>query len=240
MSRRALLSLGGAVLFLTASVVALTISSATPTTLEVTQPASAVTYVSAEAPTTNYDSSPMLRASRTSYRALLQFNTSIPAGATVKSATLTIDGTTATAGAYEVYNVAPFDPTTVTWTTRPALTGAPLGDSGSSPGPGLQTIALTGLTVGEVTDLAVTFTHPGTIASLSGLSTNAPVLDVVYTPPPPTGPGATTATSGPATSTTVPTTNPTSTTDTTPTTTAPPRRRPPPPHHRPPAATRSS
>ena len=172
MSRRKPLYLFAAGVFLISSVAAIAISSASPNTAELTQTASAVTYVSAQSQSTNFDNSPMLSASHISYRALLQFNTIIPAGSTVDSATLTLDSATAAGGVFSAYNVGPFDPTSVTWSNRPALDGAPLGSSTS--GTGSQVIPLSGLDVEDVTDVAVTYSQPGLIAHLSGLPEQRP------------------------------------------------------------------
>ena len=227
MKRRKPLYLFAAVVFLISSVAAITISSASPNTAELTQTASATTYVSAQSRTTNFDSAPLLGASATSYRALLQFTTAMPAGSTVDSATLTLDSATAAGGAFSAYNVGPFDPTTVTWNNRPALVGSSLGSTPSPTGTGSQVIPLVGLNVEGVTYVAVTYSVPGTIAHLAGLPSNAPVLDIVYTPPvtTTTNPvGTTTTTSGTGTTTTTGSTTPpssTSTTSTTSTTTPP-------------------
>ena len=183
MRHRKPLYLFAAVVFIISSVAAITITAASADTVEITQTASAVTYVSAESRNANFDNSPVLAASHTSYRALLQFTTSLPAGSTVDSATLTINSATASGGVFSAFNVGPFDPTSVTWNNRPTLDSAPLGSTTSPTGSGSQVIPLSGLDVENVTDLAVTYSLPGTIAHLSGLQANAPVLDIVYTPP---------------------------------------------------------
>jgi acid phosphatase len=236
MRSRKPLYLVGVVVFLISSVAAIAISSASPDTVEVTQTASAATYVSADSRSTNFDNSPMLSASHTSYRALLQFATSIPAGSTIDSATLTFDSATAAGGVFSAYNVGPFDPESVTWDNRPILAGAPLGSTTSPTGTGTQVIPLSGLDVEDVTDVAVTYSQPGTIAHLSGLPDNAPVLDIVYAPSvsTTTAPGDTTTTTGSTTppsststtSTTSSTVPPTSTTVPPTTTTSAPQESP--------------
>ena len=220
MRHRKPLYLFAAVVFIISSVAAITITAASADTVEITQTASAVTYVSADSRNANFDNSPVLAASHTSYRALLQFTTSMPAGSTVDSATLTFNSTTASGGVFSAFNVGPFDPTSVTWNNRPTLGGPPLGSTTSPTGSGSQVIPLSGLDVESVTDLAVTYSLPGTIAHLSGLQGNAPVLDIVYTPPvsTTTAPGSTTTTSGAGTTTTTGSTTPPSSTSTTSTT----------------------
>ncbi len=218
MSHRKLFAAVGAVVFLLSSVAVVEISSAASGTVEFDQPVSAATYVSWNSSSTNFDGSTLISASHISYRALLQFATGIPDGSTVDSATLTIDAANAGGGVFSVYNVGQFDPTTVTWNTRPALAGGPLGTTGSPTGTGTQTIPLTGLNVGDVTNLALTYSQPGMIARLFGAPDNPPILDVVYSPPgstTTTGPADTTTTTGAGSSTTEP---PSTTT----TTTAPP------------------
>ena len=106
--------------FLLTSVAAIAISSASDT-VDLTEAASAATFVSAQSQGTNFDNSTVIDASHISYRALLQFTTALPAGSTVDSATLTFDASTSGNGVFNVYNVGPFNPATVTWNNRPAL-----------------------------------------------------------------------------------------------------------------------
>ena len=217
MSRRKLFAAVGAVVFLLSSVAVVKMSSAASGTVEFDQPASAATYVSWNSRSTNFNGSALVSASHVSYRALLQFATGIPDGSTVDSASLTIDAANSGGGVFSVYNVGPFDPTTVTWNNRPALAGDPLGTTGSPTGTGTQTIPLTGLNVGDVTNLALTYSQPGMIARLFGTPDNPPILDVVYSPP-----GSTTTTVPDDTTTTTGTGSSTTEPPSTTTTTAPP------------------
>jgi acid phosphatase len=235
MRRRTLTYVVAAAVFLLTSVGVIAISSASDT-VDLTETASAATFVSAQSVGTNFDNSSVIDASHISYRALLQFTTALPAGSTVDSATLTFDASTSGNGVFNVYNVGPFDPSTVTWNNRPALDSAPLGTTPSPTGSGTQVVPLVGLDVEAVTDVAITYSYPGTIAGLFGMGNNAPVLDIEYTPPTTTttNPGSTTTTSSttptgsttPTSSTSTSTTSttgaPTSTTAPTTTTTAPP------------------
>ncbi len=217
MRRRKPLYLLAAGVFLTASVAGIAISTASPDTTDLTETAVSATYVSAQSRTTNFDNSPVLNASRISYRALLQFDTTLPDGATFDSATLTINSGTSNGGMFSVYSVASFDPTTVTWSNRPALQGDPLGTSTGPTAMGSQVIPLTGLTIGGVANLAITYSVPQTVARLSGLTNSPPVLDITYTPAAPvtTDPSSTTTTSAPDSTTTTAATTPPSSTSTT-------------------------
>jgi hypothetical protein len=214
-----------AVVLLAASAVAIRSAGGADGTVEFTGASSAATFVSADSRGTNYNNAAVLNASRTSYRALLQFATGIPVGSTVNSATLVIDPANTDGGVFQVYNVGSFDPATVTWNNRPALGGTVLGTSPSPTGGSAQTIPLVGLNVGPVTNVAVSYSQPGFIAKFFGLPNNAPVLDVVYTPPGGTttttassnttttaGPGTTTTTAPPPTTTTTTAVPPTTTT----------------------------
>src|SRR5580704_1350357 len=80
-----------AVVLLAASAVAIRSAGGADGTVEFTGASSAATFVSADSRGTNYNNAAVLNASRTSYRALLQFATGIPVGSTVNSATLVID-----------------------------------------------------------------------------------------------------------------------------------------------------
>ena len=202
MSRRKLFAAVGAVVFLLSSVAVVKMSSAASGTVEFDQPASAATYVSWNSRSTNYDGSPMVRASLTSYRTLLQFDTAHsrrlhrPVGHPdhrCRQPQQPVPTWPTTWG--------PFDPTTVTWNTRPALSGGPLGTTRDRPsGPGAQTIALD-----RARRRCASPTWPSPSATrgpsprCSGSPRNAPVLDVVYTPraTTTTDTESTTTTSGP-------------------------------------------
>jgi phosphatidylinositol-3-phosphatase len=214
--RRRLLCILAAVVFLATSAVAVRLAGAADGTVEFAGSASATTFVSAAARGTNYDNASVIDASHVAFRALLQFNTGIPAGSTVDSATLVINPVNASGGVFQVYNVGSFDPASVTWSNRPALGDTVLGASASPTDRTAQSIPLVGLSVGDVTNVAVTYSQPGIIARIFGLPNNAPVLDVVYSPP--GGTDATTTTTSDPGDTTTTTTRPGDTT----TTTAPP------------------
>ena len=202
-----------------------------PSTSVVTTGPSAVGWVTVNAPSTVEPTTAELDASAVAYRTYLAFATPVPAGATVTAAALTVVPKTTGTGGFVVRPTSSFDPSTLTWNTRPAAGATLLGTSAPVVAGVPVTIALAGLPTAPETDLVLSYSVPGVIARMAptGIS-----LSVTYstggsaTPPTTTSTTATsstttTSTTMPATTTTTSTTMPatTTTTSTTTTTTTP-------------------
>src|SRR5512141_3130482 len=88
-------------------------------------------YVDSSLPANNYATANPLLASASVRRALLMFNTTLPAGSTVTSVTLRVfSKATATSGGYEVHpETDTWAENTVTWNTQPAWNAAVLATS---------------------------------------------------------------------------------------------------------------
>ena len=182
-------------------------------------PASAATYVYAGAPTSNFDGSPVIAGSHVAFRALISFDTSsVPVGATVNGASLTIDPKISSAGSFQVHPQVSFDSPSVIWDNQPAWQSAVIGSAANSGADNPLTIDIPSgsfyLNFGGITSLAVTFSTPGVIGRFAGMGGgDAPTLNIDFS-----GDGGSTAT-GPSPTTSSPTTS--SPTTSSPTTTGP-------------------
>jgi hypothetical protein len=213
----------GVLIVLITGLTGLGLAEATGSTTDFTGATSGSTYVWSGSPTTAYGSPSVLNASFRSYRALLQFATPIPDGATVDSASLTIEAASTGSGNFLIHPEGSFSPSATSWASQPTKDTTVLGTSSAPTNGSTLTIALTGLDPSPTVNLAVTYSTPGVVAKLFGGPTNSPILTVTVTGSDGTTTTTITSTTGaPSTTTTgVPDTTPTTTPPTT-TTTAPP------------------
>jgi fibronectin type 3 domain-containing protein len=144
-------------------------------------------YVYSGSSGTNFGSTDPLLFSASSYRTLLEFDTSsIPAGATITSVSLAVTPTlTETSGGVEVHPEASgWSQSTLTWANQPSWNAAVLGTSAIPTAGQALSVALpaSAVTAAGFTDLGFRFTTSGIIFKIDGASNTAhPVLSVTYT-----------------------------------------------------------
>ncbi|MEW1887063.1 DNRLRE domain-containing protein, partial [Pseudarthrobacter oxydans] len=189
-------------------------ADAAPTTI--TLNAAADTYVSTSAPNSNYGSATSLSVSESSYRVLLRFDVSLPAGSNITSVSLRLYSNTSVNGRLIVHPSSnDWVETAVTAASQPPWQTAELGRTGvlrskQYASAALPTNAIT--SSGSVSfGVNTTAGVKGSLASRE--STQRPHLVIIYEPSAPTPPPTSTQTATPTpTGTATPTPSPTSTT----------------------------
>lgn len=150
--------------------------------------ATSSTFIFSGAKSANYgDVDPEVSA--TSYRGLLQFDTSsIPPGAVIDTATLYLTpDVTEPSGAFKIHNEGSYAYDTVTWANQPTWSPTVIGTTGTPTDTDVMTsAALTGADIatgpGAVTAFGVTYSTPGVTPRLAGIGGQwaPPALVVTY------------------------------------------------------------
>ena len=154
------------------------------------------TYVDSSFPTSNFGTANPLLASAGVRRALLMFNTALPAGSTVTSVTLRVFSKATTAsGGYEVHpELDTWAENTVTWSTQPAWNATILATSASPVSGAWMAISLpvTSVNGSGNTDYGVRFSVSGFNSQFSSRedAVNAPQLIITYSLPATSSPTA--------------------------------------------------
>ena len=158
------------------------VSQAGPATATTRAPASAATYVWAGTPLQNYNGATPLRASLIAFRMLLEFNTTVPLGSRIDSASLSLVPAVSGGGAFQVRSIKPFRPTKVTWASLPIIGPTVLGTSLPPQKGHAMTIPLSGRRFRGRLFLAVSYTVPDVVAAIANSSVSAPTLVLRFAP----------------------------------------------------------
>lgn len=146
-------------------------------------------YVDSSLPSNNFGTANPLLASASVRRALLMFNTTLPAGSTVTSVTLRVfSKATSASGGYEIHpEMDTWAENTVTWNTQPAWNATILATS-PSPASGVWTaisLPVTSVNNTGITAYGVRFSTSGFNAQFSSRedTVNSPQLVITYSLP---------------------------------------------------------
>jgi hypothetical protein len=163
------------------------LTKAATTTQTVTLTPTGDSYVDSSLNTTNYGSANPLYASASVRRALLKFNTTLPSGAVVSSASLKLYSTsTASSGGFEVHpETDAWAESTVTWSTQPAWNATILGTSTTPTSGAWVSVSLPVSAVSTVgnTNFGLRFSTSGINAKFASRedASNKPQLIITYT-----------------------------------------------------------